>query len=73
MCVLPLARPTLAGVTSRGSPGYKSNRFARAHGLRLRPDLVADRGPYEMRAEAEAAEAALAERLRRRGYAVWSN
>jgi hypothetical protein len=71
--VLPLGRPTLAGVTSRGNPGYTSNRFAHKYGLRLRPKLVADRGPYQTRAEAEAAEAALAERLRRRGYAVWSN
>ena len=53
--------------------GYKSNRFAHKYGLRLRPKLVANRGPYETRAEAEAAEAALAERLRCRGYAVWSN
>ncbi len=51
--------------------GYKSNRFAREYGLRLRPKLVADRGPFETRVEAEDAEAALAERLRRRGYAVW--
>ena len=42
-------------------------RFAQhKYGLRLRPMLVANHGPCETRAEAEAAEAALAERLRRR-------
>ena len=53
--------------------GRKSNRYAHKYGLRLRPKLVRNRGPFETRAEAEKAEGALAKRLRRRGYAVWSN
>jgi predicted GIY-YIG superfamily endonuclease len=52
--------------------GYKSNRYAHRYGVRLRPKLVADRGPFATRDEALEAEAALAERLRRRGYGVWS-
>ena len=53
--------------------GYKSNRYAHRFGLRLRPKLVANRGPFATRDEALEAEATLAERLRRRGHAVWSN
>ena len=45
----------------------------REFGVRLRPRLYANVGPFETRAEAERAEVALTERLRRRGYAVWSN
>ncbi len=53
--------------------GHKSNRYAKRYGVKLRPKLAANRGPFATREEAERAEAALAERLRRRGYAVWSN
>ena len=41
--------------------------------MRLRPRLHASVGPFETRAEAENGEKKLAERLRRRGFAVWSN
>lgn len=51
--------------------GYKANRYAREYGVRLRPKLVANRGPFATREEAELAETALAERLGARGYAVW--
>lgn len=57
----------------RHRSGRWANEFAKAHGLRLRPSPYAGTGPFATRAEAEAAEAALAERLRSRGYAVWSN
>lgn len=53
--------------------GRKCNPFVREFGVRLRPKLYANVGPFETRAEAERAEVALAERLRRRGYVVWSN
>ena len=51
--------------------GLKSNKYAHEYGVRLRPRLTANRGPFATRTEAEKAEKALAERLRVRGYAVW--
>jgi len=51
--------------------GHRASRIVRAHGVRLRPDLSASWGPYATRAEAEAAEAALAEHLRGRGFCVF--
>ncbi len=51
--------------------GLKCNKLARDYGIRLRPKLVANRGPYETRDEALAAEEALANRLSERGYGVW--
>jgi hypothetical protein len=53
--------------------GVKSSRIVREHGVRLRPRLCANVGPFETRAESERAEMKLAEKLRRRGFAVWSN
>jgi predicted GIY-YIG superfamily endonuclease len=53
--------------------GVRSSRFVREFGVRLRPRLYANVGPFETRAEAERAEGKLAEKLRRRGYSVWSN
>lgn len=41
--------------------------------MKLRPQLFKNVGPFATRAESEAAEKRLAERLRRRGYVVWSN
>lgn len=52
--------------------GKRSSRIVREFGVRLRPRLYRNVGPFATRAEAEAAETRLAERLRRRGYAVWS-
>ena len=52
--------------------GYKSNRYAHRYGVRLRRKLTTNRGPFETREEALRAEEALAESLRRKGYAVWS-
>jgi len=40
--------------------------------VKLRPKLFKNVGPFATRAESEAAEKRLAEKLRRRGYAVWS-
>jgi len=50
--------------------GIRSSRIVREHGVRLRPRLYANVGPFESRADAERAETNLAEKLRRRGYAV---
>jgi len=51
--------------------GYRSSRIVRKHGVRLRPRLYRNFGPYETRAEAEAAELQLARRLRNRGFTVY--
>ena len=53
--------------------GVRSSRMVREYGVRLRPRLYANVGPFETRAESERAETRLAEKLRRRGFAVWSN
>jgi len=53
--------------------GIRSSRIVREYGVRLRPRLHASVGPFETRAESERAETRLAEKLRRRGFAVWSN
>lgn len=54
----------------RGEGGTRGNRVAGAYGRRLRPDLVRGLNPLLDRARAEAAERALAERLRAEGAAV---
>lgn len=51
--------------------GYKASRFVREYGVRLRPRLYQNHGPYGSRAEAEDAERRLADRLRRRGFTVY--
>lgn len=51
--------------------GYKSNRFAREYGLRLRPDLFEQYNPIPSRSDAVELEAYLAARLRSRGFGVW--
>ena len=50
--------------------GYKSNKYAKKYGIRLRPRLYAVHNPmtYE---EACDMEKEKARRLRNRGYAVW--
>lgn len=53
--------------------GYKSNRFARKFGLGLCPQYYTQLNPIESRKEAENIERKLTERLRSRGYGVWSN
>lgn len=53
--------------------GVRSSRVVKEYGVRLRPRLYANVGPFETRAESERAETRLAEKLRRRGFAVWSN
>jgi len=54
--------------------GYKSCKYVKNFGERLRPDLVPkyEKG-FKNSREAEAAEARLAARLRKRGHGVWQN
>lgn len=51
--------------------GYRAARVVKKHGIRLRPRLYRNYGPYSTREEAEAAEARLAARLERRGFCVF--
>lgn len=54
--------------------GYKSCKYVKNFGERLRPDLVPKyESGFKNSREAEAAEARLAVRLRRRGHGVWQN
>ena len=47
--------------------GVRSSRIVREYGVRLRPGPYAKVGPFETRAQSEADETKLAEKLRRRG------
>jgi len=51
--------------------GYKSNRYARKFGLKLRPDLFEAYNPIPSRSDALELEEYLANRLRSRGHGVW--
>jgi predicted GIY-YIG superfamily endonuclease len=51
--------------------GYKAAAVVRSRGVRLRPDLFERWNPIPTRAEAEAMEARLAERLRAQGHTVF--
>jgi hypothetical protein len=51
--------------------GHRASRRVRNFGVRLRPRLYRNVGPFDTRAEAEAAERHLADRLRRRGFTVY--
>lgn len=53
--------------------GYKSNGFVKRYGLRLKPRLYKKYNPIQARKKAELIEEQLAEKLRRKGYGVWSN
>ncbi len=53
--------------------GYKANRYVRQYGNRLRPRLYRNYQGFPSRKTAEEAERRLANRLRKRGYAVWQN
>ena len=52
--------------------GYKASRYTRDNAIPLRMDLAGEL-VFSTRAEAEAAEAMLANVLRSRGFAVWQN
>jgi hypothetical protein len=53
--------------------GYKSNKYAKVYGLKLRPDLYEQYNPIPTRKDAEAIEEMLGIGLRSRGYGVWFN
>ena len=53
--------------------GYKSNRYAKKFGLKLRPDLYEKYNPIPTRKDAEAIEKMVGEQLRNQGFGVWFN
>ncbi|NNE34942.1 MAG: hypothetical protein HKN13_06885 [Rhodothermales bacterium] len=53
--------------------GYRSSRFAKEYGERLMPELYEQYNPIPTRHDAEEIEAYLADRLRVRGFGVWTN
>lgn len=53
--------------------GYKSNKYAKRFGLKLRPDLFLQYNPIPTRKDAEEIEIMVGENLRRRGFGVWYN
>jgi hypothetical protein len=52
--------------------GIWANRYARDHGLRVRRCPYTGRAPFDTRLEAEVAERNLAQKLRDKGYGVWT-
>jgi hypothetical protein len=52
--------------------GYKSSRYVKKYGTRLKPRLYKSHNPLTQE-EAEKMEVEKARRLRKRGYAVWQN
>ena len=53
--------------------GYKSNKYAKNYGIRLRPDLYEKYNPIPARKDAEEIEEMLAKELRKKGIGVWFN
>ena len=53
--------------------GYKSNKYAKVYGERLRPDLYEKYNPIPTRKDAEEIEKMLGESLRKKGLGVWYN
>ena len=53
--------------------GYKSNKYAKYYGIKLRPDLYEKYNPIPTRKDAEEIEETLGKELRSRGYGVWFN
>jgi len=53
--------------------GYKSNKYAKIFGLKLRPDLYEKYNPIPTRKDAEEIEAMIGNDLRDRGMGVWFN
>jgi len=53
--------------------GYRSNKYAKRFGLKLRPDLFEKYNPVPTRKDAEEIEQMLGKELRGRGYGVWYN
>lgn len=53
--------------------GKRANQFVKRYGIRLKPKLYVKHNSLVTRAEVEAKEGWLAERLRSKGYGVWWN
>ena len=53
--------------------GYKSNKYAKYYGIKLRPDLYEKYNPIPTRKDAEEIEEMLGKELRSRGYGVGVN
>lgn len=53
--------------------GYKSNKYAREYGIRLRPELYEKYNPIPTRKDAEEIEEMLGQQLRKQGIGVWFN
>jgi hypothetical protein len=53
--------------------GYKSNKYAKYYGIKLRPDLYEKYNPIPTRKDAEEIEETLGKDLRKQGYGVWFN
>ena len=53
--------------------GYKSNKYAREYGIRLRPELYEKYNPIPTRKDAEQIEEMLGKQLRKKGIGVWFN
>ena len=53
--------------------GYKSNKYAREYGIRLRPELYEKYNPMPTRKDAEEIEEMLGKQLRKKGIGVWFN
>jgi len=53
--------------------GYKSNKYAKYYGVKLRPDLYEKYNPIPTRKDAEEIEEMLGNTLRKKGYGVWFN
>jgi hypothetical protein len=79
-CPAPNGRPALYVGQTADTPeerfaehlrGYRAARVVRDYGVRLRPRLYRNYGPYPTRPEALAAEARLAAKLQRRGFCVF--
>ena len=53
--------------------GYKSNKYAKYYGKKLRPDIYKKYNPIPTRDDALSLETYLAKTLREKGAAVWFN
>tara|TARA_X000001036_G_scaffold90940_1_gene83284 strand:+ start:381 stop:701 length:321 start_codon:yes stop_codon:yes gene_type:complete len=53
--------------------GYKSNKYAKYYGKKLRPDIYKKYNPIPTRDDAVSLENYLAKKLREKGAAVWFN
>ena len=53
--------------------GYKSNKYAKYYGKKLRPDIYKKYNPIPTRDDALSIEAYLGKKLREKGATVWFN